>query len=95
MKTASGLYEHFGDRDIELATFEHDITLTGWAEKYRIGELDLGPIFWAPIATLTPPRLADGKGASTNLSHRSSSPTRRAPPTPGSTCATPPLARPP
>ena len=67
MKTASGLYEHFGDRDIELATFEHDITLTGWAEKYRIGELDLGPIFWAPIATLTPPRLADGKGASTNL----------------------------
>lgn len=67
MKTASELYEHFGDRDIDLATFEHDIPLKGWAEMYRIGQIDLGPIFLAPIATLTPVRLADGKGATANL----------------------------
>jgi len=65
--TASALYEHFGDRDIDLAAFEHDIPLKAWAEKYRLGDIDLGPIFLAPLATLTPPRLADGKGASTNL----------------------------
>ena len=64
----SGLFEKFEDRDLDLATFEHDIDAKGWAEKYRIGEIDLGPIFWPPaLATLTPPRLAGVAGTAINL----------------------------
>ncbi len=67
-KEASGLFEKFEERDLDIAIFEHDVDAKGWAEKYRIGEIDLGPIFWPPaLATLTPPRLAGVTGTAVNL----------------------------
>ncbi|MGW9629313.1 hypothetical protein ACWGST_01305 [Agromyces sp. NPDC055520] len=55
----------FDERVVELADFEPDIRLEEWAEKYRLGELVLGPIFWAPIDVLSPVHTV-GKGR-TNL----------------------------
>ena len=58
----------FEERDLDVATFEHDIDAKGWAEKYRIGEINLGPIFWPPaLAEITPPRLAGVPGTAANL----------------------------
>jgi hypothetical protein len=58
-KKAPGLLEEFRERDLTVADFEHDVDVKGWAEKYRVGEVNLGPIFWPPaLADLTPPRLA-------------------------------------
>jgi hypothetical protein len=64
---ADGLTQHFDIREIELTEFDHDITLKGWADLYRVGAIELGPIFRRPIATLTPPRLAGVPGTATNL----------------------------
>lgn len=60
-----GSRSEFDERVVEFADFESDIRLEDWAEKYRIGELVLGPIFWAPIDFLSPVHTI-GKGR-TNL----------------------------
>jgi hypothetical protein len=58
-KKASGLLGDFKEHDLTVADFEHDVSVKGWAEKYRVGDINLGPIFWPPsLADLTPPRLA-------------------------------------
>ena len=46
----------FDERVIAFADFEPDIRPEAWAEKYRIGELALGPIFWPSIDLLSPTR---------------------------------------
>lgn len=60
-----GSRSEFDERVIELADFEPDIRLEEWVEKYRVGDLVLGPIFWAPIDLLSPVHTI-GKGR-TNL----------------------------
>jgi len=62
-----GLTHDFDVRDIELTEFDRDITLKGWADLYRVGAIDLGPIFRRPLAILTPPRLSGVAGTATNL----------------------------
>lgn len=62
-----GLKDRFDVRDIDLADFDHDITIQGWAERYRVGDINLGPVFWAPIATVSPPRLSGVAGTATNV----------------------------
>lgn len=46
--TASDSFERFGHRTIDVTTFEHDVTPKVWAEKYRVGDLQVGPIYRSP-----------------------------------------------
>jgi hypothetical protein len=62
-----GHANRFDVRDVELTDFDRDITIQGWADLYRVGAIDLGPIFWRPIATVSPPRLSGVPGTATNL----------------------------
>lgn len=49
-----GSRTEFDERVIDLGDFEPDVRREDWIEKYRVGELALGPIFWAPIDFLSP-----------------------------------------
>lgn len=60
-------FERFGESVRDLATFEHDLTIEDWAERYRVGQINLGPFIFAPFAEVSPSHLKAAAHTDTNL----------------------------
>lgn len=64
---AADVFERIGKNTRDLADFESDITIADWTERYRVGDLVLGPVIFAPIAEVSPVHLRAAAHTDTNL----------------------------
>lgn len=63
----AGAFERFGESGSDLAAFEHDLTISDWAERYRVGDIHLGPVIFSPFAEVSPTNLRTRAHTDTNL----------------------------